>query len=876
MNGTIRQVSNLMVMVAGLTSAAGLWWQPLAQETEPVPGWSVTGGLSTIRSGYTATLLPNGKVLVAGGEELLLAIGGSEWVTNKAELYDPATGVWSPTGNLTWGRVLHTATLLPNGKVLVVGGWDGSDQVAFEAELYDPVTGTWSVTGDPFEPGWVGIYHTATLLPNGKVLIVGDGYGPVTYFAAGLYDPATETFRAIAGPRTRRGDHTATLLPNGRVLIAGGASSDTGPFFEYPISTELYDPATGIWTISGSLSTGRTGHTATVLPDGKVLIAGGYRGGDSFTVLNSAELYDPSTETSSPTGSLIRAGSPDNPHDTARLLPNDKVLFVSTGYGAELYDPTTRLWSRTADLKFGGFLETVTLLTNGKVLVTGNRFDGTTPMGELYAPSPASTIFVPIVLSSAGATGAFYSSEVLLANRSTRDATVEFTYNSALGGGSGMTTDFLGAGKQQIIPDAIAYLRQRGIPIPGSGNRAGTLRVRFNGLSSPEEAAVLVRTSTDVPDGRAGLAYSGLPPNALLDGPVHLFGLRQNGSDRTNVALENVGTFQGFISLSVTVYSGDASAPFSRQLPDVVLPPGGFHQIDQILVSNGLSLTNGYVRIERISGAAPYYAYAVINDQANSDGSFIRPVPENEMKGRSRMTLPAVVEANDFSTELVATNWSSVKKTLRCSYVADPIKAPLSTATFTINLSPQEQLILPDLVQRLRESAIPGIGPKGEPLAGAMFAEVMGGDLNGVYLAARTSTAGAAGGRYGLFYAAVPSGMATTGSAWVYGLQQTSETRSNLALVNTGETDGSADLFRIEIFNGETGLTVASFETTVNARAWKQVGSVLAQHAPGMTQGYARVTRIAGNNPFIAYAVINDGGQPGEKTGDGAFVASAP
>ena len=458
MNGTIRRVSTLMIVVAGLTSAAGLWWPPLAQETETVPGWSVTGGLSSIRSGYTATLLPNGKVLVAGGEELLLPVGGSQLVTNKAELYDPETGVWSATGNMAWGSVFHTATLLPNGKVLFVGGADGVDNWATDAELYDASTGKWSL-----KPGWAAWIHTATLLPNGKVLIVGGG----TPWGSGLHDPATETWSVTGSPQTARWGHTATLLPNGKVLIAGGArNSDVSYFSEYPNSTEVYDPATGTWAASGNLSAGRANHTATLLPDGKVLIAGGQidvRG--SYTVLSSAELYDPATGTCTVTGSLIRAGSPDNPHDTAALLPNDKVLFVSTGYGAELYDPTTRLWSRTADLKFGGFLETVTLLTNGKVLVTGNR---TTPMGELYTPSsPGSTFFVPVLLSSRGAGESFYSSELAMANRSARDATVELTYNAAFGGGSGMTTAFLGAGKQQIIPDAIGFLRERGIPIPG-------------------------------------------------------------------------------------------------------------------------------------------------------------------------------------------------------------------------------------------------------------------------------------------------------------------------------------------------------------------------------------------------------------------------
>ena len=158
---------------------------------------------------------------------------------------------------------------------------------------------------------------------------------------------------------------------------------------------------------------------------------------------------------------------------------------------------------------------------------------------------------------------------------------------------------------------------------------------------------------------------------------------------------------------------------------------------------------------------------------------------------------------------------------------------------------------------------------------GAMFAEVTSGDLSGISLAARTAAPGA-GGRYGVFYEAVPNGMASTASAWIFGLQQSAETRSNLALVNTGETDDVGDVFRIELFDGDTGIKASTFETMVDAKAWKQIGTVLAQYAPETTQGYARVTRIAGNNPFIAYAVVNDGGQPGQRTGDGAFVASAP
>jgi hypothetical protein len=494
---------------------------------------------------------------------------------------------------------------------------------------------------------------------------------------------------------------------------------------------------------------------------------------------------------------------------------------------------------------------------------------------ELYRTASA-PVFVPIVLSSTGLRNSFFTSEMTLTNKGRVNAMLKFTYSSALGGGSGMGTDFLEAGKQRVIPDTISYLRSIGVPIPTFGDQSGTLTADFSG-SSGFDGSVTVRTTTPVPGGRAGSAYAGIPTSLALTGPCYLPGLRQNGTDRSNVAVQNVGSAaDGNVVLRLTVHSGEAVVPISHQLPDVVLFPGGFQQIHGILASNGMSLTNGYVRIERVSGSAPYYAYAAINDQFNSDGSFVSPISESSLVGRTKLTLPVVVEANGFATELVATNWSLVRKTLRCSYVADAIGTADSTADFTIELNPQQQLILPDFVQRLRDSATPGIGPKGQSFVGALFAEVTSGDLSGIALAARTSTPGAAGGRYGVFYAAVPNGMASTTRAWIYGLQQTADTRCNLALVNTGETDASANVFRIELFDGETGLKVASFETTVNAKAWKQLGSVLVQYAAGATQAYAQITRIAGNNPFIAYAVLNDGGQPGERTGDGAFVGSAP
>ncbi len=487
------------------------------------------------------------------------------------------------------------------------------------------------------------------------------------------------------------------------------------------------------------------------------------------------------------------------------------------------------------------------------------------------------TLFVPVVLSSSGMNGSYFTSEMTLTNRGNQNVTLTFTYAPAFGSGAGAAADALGARQQRVVPDAISYLRSLGLPIPATGNQGGTLTVGFSGLAPVSDGGVSVRTTTSVDGGRAGLAYSAVTGSQALSGPVILAGLRQNQQDRSNVALQNTGgAAEGSISLRVTVNSGD---PLNRQavtLPDQVLAPGGFVQFSGILQSNGFSFNNGYVRVERVSGSAPFYAYGVINDQLNSDGSFVPPILEASLSGRTQLTLPVVVEVNDFSSELVLTNWNSSSKSLQCSYVASSIQAPNSTAGFAMTLLPSEQVILSDFVQKLRDMGVAGIGPKGSSLVGPLIVTPIGGDLAGIAVAARTSSPGITG-RFGLFYSGIPNGMASSSSAWVHGLLQNAENRTNLAIVNTGEVDTSSGRFRIEIYSGSSGSLVATVEDiTVASRSWSQISSVLSLYAPGTQQGYARVIRVSGNNPFIAYAVINDGSQPGERTGDGAFLLSTP
>ena len=333
---TATLLANGMVLVAGGFQTDDAY-SASAELYDPATGsWSNTGSLNTPRVFQTATLLPSGLVLVAGG-----ATAGT--VVASAELYNPASGTWSATGNLNVARSTHMAALLPNGMVLVAGGGDNSGRFLKSAELYDPATGTWTLTGS-LNTGRLGLQSASTLLSNGTVLVAGGtGIQSQLLASAEVYDPASGSWSLTGSLHTARAFNTTTLLTDGRVVVAGGDAQDSS----LPLaSAEVYDPAAGTWSITGSLNTGRTNHTATLLPDGEVLVAGGFNA-FSTGFLASAELYDPASGTWSLTGSLKAART----SHTATLLANGMVL-AAAGRGivggtttqlnsAELYDTGT-------------------------------------------------------------------------------------------------------------------------------------------------------------------------------------------------------------------------------------------------------------------------------------------------------------------------------------------------------------------------------------------------------------------------------------------------------------------------------------------------------------------------------------------------------
>ncbi len=347
--------------------------------------WSLTGSMHTARDGHTATLLGNGNVVVAGGESSNLAVVSSE-------VYSPTTRAWAATGPLNVARANAQAVLLPRGAVLIAGGCVANCQGATtaSAEIYNSTTRTWTRTGSMTR---ARAYFGAVMLAGGKVLVTGgctglnaNGCATVTATAE-IYDPATGKWTATGPMHVARGSLTATVLLNGKVLVAGGSTA-AGDALS---SAEFYNPATGLWTVTGRMNVARDEHTATLLANGNVLVAGGEN--VSGVTTNRTELFSPTTGKWTFTGNLNNSRL----EHTATRLTNGKVL-VSGGSNvnpttttvlssAELYDPATGIWTRTGFLHNARTGHTATLLISGTVLdAAGSGPTDELISAEIYAP----------------------------------------------------------------------------------------------------------------------------------------------------------------------------------------------------------------------------------------------------------------------------------------------------------------------------------------------------------------------------------------------------------------------------------------------------------------------------------------------------------
>ena len=366
------RTSRALAALVACALAFGVQPSASAQGTAPLAiqaVWVPTGNMNVARYANTTTLLPNGKVLVTGG---LGATGNLD----STELYDPASGTWSMAAPMRISRYGHTATLLADGRVLAIGGNLGDPNFSHfnSVELYDPVTDTWV-----FLPGLsrTPSGHTATLLQNGKVLVTAGNYDK----NCELYDPSSGTWSATGSLNVARARFTATLLQDGRVLVVGGTNQTDfdGNALSSLSSAELYDPASGNWTLTASSNASSVDHSATLLPSGTVLVAGGANNDFAGAALTDSELFVPGTGSWMQTARLTSARS----GHASTLLPNGNVLVASgdaTGMAAEEFNPTTGTWSSVSSLNTARFGATATLLLDGTVLVAG----GGSVSAELY------------------------------------------------------------------------------------------------------------------------------------------------------------------------------------------------------------------------------------------------------------------------------------------------------------------------------------------------------------------------------------------------------------------------------------------------------------------------------------------------------------
>lgn len=408
------------VLVAGGRSGLLSFARSSAELFDPVAGtWSATGSLNFARLEHSATLLPDGRVLIAGGNNRLDR-------PTTVELFDPSTGRWTLTGSLRVPRNGHIAALLPNGRVLVAGGF--SDDTGRTAEIYDPATGTWSPTGSlnfshpplpitavqlsngvvlfadahsevfDFASGrWSVVANpllvrpaAITAIPDGKALMTGGNNDENALRNAELFDPSASltlgAWSVTASPGGGQG-HTATALNDGRVLISGGAIPSGGTAVTVSASAQVFDSEKG-WQTVANMNTARHRHTATLLPNGQVLVVGGESNANSS--LLSAELFNPATNN---WRNAAPMSLPRRLHQ-AVLLPNGKVLVAGGANenndlnGAELYDSTTDRWATTGSMAVARRFHSLTLLADGKVLVAGGETNGTATLSaELFDPA---------------------------------------------------------------------------------------------------------------------------------------------------------------------------------------------------------------------------------------------------------------------------------------------------------------------------------------------------------------------------------------------------------------------------------------------------------------------------------------------------------
>ena len=475
------------------------------------PVWSTTGSLASARRMLTTTVLPDGRVLAVGGANSM------EGVLSSAELYDPATGTWATTGSLAVGRERHSAHLLGSGQVLVVSG----DETG-TAELYDPATGTWGGAGSL---STTRMYHRSVLLADGRVLAIGGrDYFYVPLASAELYDPATNTWALTGSLSAPREQHGAVLLSNGKVLVFGGSD----PLARY--TSELYDPATGTWTSGGATTTSQGNLLVERLADGRVL-----------TFNSQAEVYDPGTDSWSGTA------SPAVPrqYGTSTLLAEGRVLAVGgmsgtsgaqNGNSTELYDPTTGTWSPGVSLQSWRAMHSASVLPDGRVLVVGGMGGSgyvTLDTAELLLLD-VDDVTAPVASLTSPTEGTSVEGEVLLTADASDDyavSRVEFFDGDTLIGTDASAPFSLSWSTPWNVPNGTHVLTVRAYDSTGNVGTSAPVSVLVNNDVTPPTVTVTSPAADSVLQGLVTLSAEASDERGVVERVEFWDGRKQLGVD---------------------------------------------------------------------------------------------------------------------------------------------------------------------------------------------------------------------------------------------------------------------------------------------------------------------------------------------------------
>jgi pseudomonalisin len=500
--------------------------------------------------------------------------------------------------------------------------------------------------------------------------------------------------------------------------------------------------------------------------------------------------------------------------------------------------------------------------------------------GGAATPPAGAVVQAPVVLDIHGAASSHYTSDFVAVNRSGSDATLVLVYVPAAGSpgaGGPAVARTLPAGRQLYIPDVIAFLAANGWSLPSDGSgKIGTFFATFVGVTDPAAVFAGSRTSTPNLSASVGGAFGTFAPAVLSggangSGDTWIYGLRENASFRSNLAVVHApgtasGATSGPVSLEIQLFDGDTGATVGTPLART-LQPGEFFQYNQVLANAPAGLTNGYARLRRTSGTDRFIAYGVVNDGGSagggtSDGSFL---VANATEGLVPILLDLPGPPH-FTSDLTLTNPTPAPATVTLTYTASSAFSGQGSGTVTRTLGAGQQLVQVNALSFLRSLglAIPSTGGQGGTLL-----------VSGAVAQARTSNPNPdaiVGGSYGLSYPAVAASGRARGEAFVYGLRQDADVRSNLAIADARAGNGASVTYIVDVFDADSGTStpVLTKSAALAGGQWTQFNTILAE--AGIAHGYVRVRPSAGTSDFVVYGVINDGPGAGSRTSDGSYV----